>query len=171
MTSFMARANPKEKTSKVSTPLGCLLHPPTPPRHGHLCEGTTQLPLHNHWFGEPAVSLRFCSELFHEVQSPRSPCLPGLWIWGNMYAAGFQEPHPTMGASFAWKRVPSISAGLAGCSQDTFLKAHGPKVNETFFSWAASPGYPTSTRSYFCKCVTTCHKPAELSSQEMPPMH
>lgn len=47
--------------------------------------------------------------------------------------ANLQELHLTLGICFAWKHVPSVSAGLTSCSQYTFSKAYGPKVNETFF--------------------------------------
>jgi len=79
---------------------------------------------------------------WHVRSSPSSPpAFPALGFEGIMYIAGFQEPHPTMGIGFAWKHVPSISAGLAGCSQHTFQTAHGPKVNKTFFFFPEQQGW------------------------------
>lgn len=96
-----------------------------------LSEGSCPCKIHGL---ESQLSIQGCMLSWQARSSPSSPpTFLALGFGGIIYIAGFQEPHPTMGTSFAWKHVPSISAGLAGCSQHTFQIAHGPKVNKTFF--------------------------------------
>lgn len=84
-------------------------------------------------------------------------------------ALNLGERHLILGISFAWKHVPSVPAGLQAVHSTQFQKHMGQK-SMRLLSWVIRLGYPISTCSYFCKCVTTCHKRTEQSSQEMPPM-